>query len=188
MAGQRDIHRMRDLRREAVMFQGGDQADYRTRYPDRDGDQVGAGERWGGREPVDATAHLFKLAAIPKVVQRPRVNAQTNGVAGAEHSFMFGEHMACLNQTTALLNFAAVAIFLLPGLLAPRNRANLFHSPTFCQSFTNRFNYFRASRPGNPILACYTGIRRNQCAIPSLPSSPSPGGAFPAPSPAVVSD
>ena len=61
-------------------------------------------------------------------------------------------------------------------------------SPTFCQSFTNDFNYFRISRPVNPVLACYTGIRRNQCAIPSLPSSPSPGGAFPAPSPAAVSD
>lgn len=68
-------------------------------YPDRDGDQVGAGERGGGREPVDATGHLFELAAVPKVVQRPRVKAQTNGVAGAEHSFVFGEHMACLDET-----------------------------------------------------------------------------------------
>ena len=68
MAGQRNIHRMRDLRGEAVMCQGGDQADYRARY--------------------DATSHLFKLAAVPKVVQRPRVNAQTNRVAGAEHSFV----------------------------------------------------------------------------------------------------
>ena len=47
----------------------------------------------GGREPVDATGHLFELAAVPKVVQRPRVKAQTNGVAGAEHSLVFGEHM-----------------------------------------------------------------------------------------------
>jgi len=68
-------------------------------YPDRDGDQVGAGERWGGREPVDATGHLFELAAVPKVVQRPRVKAQTNGVAGAKHSFVFGEHMAFLDET-----------------------------------------------------------------------------------------
>jgi hypothetical protein len=29
---------------------------------------------------------LFELAAVPKVVRRPRVKAQTNGVAGAEHS------------------------------------------------------------------------------------------------------
>ena len=43
--------------------------------------------------------HLFELAAVPKVVQRPRVKAQTNGVAGAEHSFVFGEHMACLDET-----------------------------------------------------------------------------------------
>jgi len=28
-----------------------------------------------------------------------KMNARTNGVAGAEHAFVFGEHMACLDET-----------------------------------------------------------------------------------------
>ena len=27
------------------------------------------------------------------------MNAQTNGIAGAEHSLVFGEHLACLDET-----------------------------------------------------------------------------------------
>src|SRR4051812_21121877 len=75
------------------------QADDGAWYPDRDRDQVGAGERWGGREPVDATADLFEIAPVPKLIQRSRVNTQTNGVARAEHSFVFGEHVACVDET-----------------------------------------------------------------------------------------
>src|ERR1035437_4681097 len=36
----------------------------------RPGRGWGAG---GGREPLDATGHLFEVAAVPKVEQRPRV-------------------------------------------------------------------------------------------------------------------
>jgi len=45
-----------------------DQADDGAWYPDRDGDQVGAGEWRGGGEPVEATAHLFELTAVAKSV------------------------------------------------------------------------------------------------------------------------
>ena len=58
---------------------------------------------------------------------------------------------------------------------------NNLGNQSFAQSFLNRFNHFRISGRVSPVLACYTRIRRRQCTIPSLPSSPSPGGAFPSP-------
>src|ERR1019366_1240787 len=67
--------------------------------------------------------------------------------------------------------------------------SNILHSPPttrspgFAQNFLNRFNRFQTSTPLSPISACYTSISRNKCVTPSLPSSPSPGGASPLPPP-----
>ena len=61
---------------------------------------------------------------------------------------------------------------------APQNKLD---NQSSAQSFLNHFNHFRISGRVSPVLACYTRIRRRQCTIPSLPSSPSPGGAFPSP-------
>lgn len=47
------------------------------------------------------------------------------------------------------------------------------------QSFLKHFNHFRISTPVSPVFACYSGVSRNQCIIPSLPSSPSPQRGIP---------
>ena len=71
-----------------------------ARYWDRDGDQVRAREHWRiGRCP----AHPFDLAAIPKSLRCARANSETDGVAGAEHSSVFGEHQARLGETSVVL-------------------------------------------------------------------------------------
>jgi len=44
----------------------------------------------------------------------------------------------------------------------------------FLVKFSQPFQSLPDSDPVSPISACYTGISRNQCTIPSLPSPPSP--------------
>src|ERR1035437_7767974 len=60
-----------------------------------------------------------------------------------------------------------------PAPLRRETHETFFGDQILAPSFLNRFNHFRVSRPVSSVLACYTRIRRRQCLIPSLPSSPS---------------
>jgi hypothetical protein len=66
-----------------------------------------------------------------------------------------------------------------PQIRPPQNKS-LTNLPL---KFSQPFQSPGSLRPASPIFACYTGIRRNQCEIPSRPSLPSPSGAFPSPPP-----
>jgi hypothetical protein len=86
MAGQREIDGMRNLRRQTVVSERRDQANYCARNSNRDGNEIRAGEGRCGREPVKSATNLFDLARVPERVKRPRVNAEPDRVRRTQHA------------------------------------------------------------------------------------------------------
>ena len=86
MAGQREIDGVLDLRRQIVVGERRDQANYCPRNSNRDRNEIGTREGRSGGEPVKSATNLFDLARVPKSVKRPRVNAKPDRVGRAEHS------------------------------------------------------------------------------------------------------
>ena len=99
VAGQCNVDAMRHLRGQAMVSQGGDQADDRLRNSKRNGYQVRAGKKRRGREPVKTASDSFEFAAVPEGLQRSRVNAKLHHLARAQHAAVFAEHVAGFGES-----------------------------------------------------------------------------------------
>ena len=68
MAGQREINSMWNLSGEAMVGERGDQADDRARNPNRDRDEIRAGQWRRCGKSVEAAPDRFDFTGIPQRV------------------------------------------------------------------------------------------------------------------------
>lgn len=96
MAGQRNIDRVGNLCGQAMVSQRRNQADDRARNQNGDWNQIRVAKRRCGGDSVKTTADPFEVTGVPESIQGPRVDAEPERLACAEHSAMPGEHAAGL--------------------------------------------------------------------------------------------
>jgi hypothetical protein len=99
MVGQREIDGMRNLRRQTVVSERRDQANYCPRNSNRERNEIRTGERRSRGQPVKSTTALLDLARIPGSVKRPWVNAEPDHVRREQHAPVFDEHLACFRES-----------------------------------------------------------------------------------------
>jgi hypothetical protein len=96
---------MLNLRRQAMMGEGRNQADPRARNPNRNSNEIRDRERGRLGESAKTAIDPFNVADIADCVQRPRVDAEVESLARAWHTSVLREHQTGFRESCISLGF-----------------------------------------------------------------------------------